>query len=119
MTDTNSTAASESAISTHTPGPWEADGSKGRGQITIRRAVDKCQPIADMWLNGDDPVANARLIAAAPHMLKVLKGVLRAYDMPGWMDHIASEMASVREAIELATGKSSRTDDHQHTAQRD
>lgn len=94
----------------HTPGPWIADGSKWRGQITVRRAGDIPSPIADMWLNGDDPAANARLIAAAPDMMEALHKVERALvdgalvPLPGYSDEIVC-LAVVRTAIAKAEGR--------------
>lgn len=55
----------------HTPGPWFYDDSlKGRLVINSERANVAVVPYLDQ-----EAVANARLIAAAPDMLAVLKSI--------------------------------------------
>lgn len=55
----------------HTKGPWKVTWDE-RGEI-VRTCDATGRPIASMWLNGDDPKANARLIAAAPDLLAALE----------------------------------------------
>lgn len=100
----------------HTRGPWKSNqncitSSDGRGV-----AILEPNPSADFWdydtppvNDGDEMMANAALISAAPELLAVCKLVLaRAYETTG-----AGEMAviksqildKIRAAIAKATGK--------------
>lgn len=55
-------------MSKHTPGPW------GKIYANVRDAAGRC--VADCGSRTDaDAQANARLIAAAPDMLKILKWI--------------------------------------------
>lgn len=58
---------------THTPGPWKVTVDE-RGQI-VRASDSSGRPIAFMWMNGDDMVANASLIAEAPTLLAIAQRV--------------------------------------------
>jgi hypothetical protein len=58
-------------MSKHTPGPWHVFEGRAPGSLEIfayKTAVAEC------WRRADAPteMANARLIAAAPELLKVL-----------------------------------------------
>lgn len=80
-----------------TTGPWTAD--MGRREVVIRGA--NSEPVASIWLNGDDDRANARLIAAGPEMLDALSAMLLEHDAGG------ITLATSREAravIAKATG---------------
>lgn len=79
----------------HTPGPWVA--TRDRYGVTVR-AVDR-KPIADIWQNGDNPDANASLIAAGPEMLAALKLI-------SGMDIYHEALAAVDAAIAKAEGRS-------------
>lgn len=59
----------------HTPGPWQIKSYDGELRILDSTPIGSSPPIADvnMFLNGE---ANARLIAAAPEMLEVIKGLV-------------------------------------------
>lgn len=59
---------------THTPGPWEAD-SNGKIWGDIENPVhDGDSPLlAEMWGNGAEQRANARLIAAATDLLSTAR----------------------------------------------
>ncbi len=70
----------------HTPGPWEYGGSVGsnRGYV-LAGLKTKGEPLGikrvavvaqDPILAGGDPVANGRLIAAAPELLKALQNLV-------------------------------------------
>ena len=55
-------------MSKHTPGPWHTAGEQG---VQIRSAKDQ---IAKVWtMRGNEWKANARLIAAAPELLELLR----------------------------------------------
>lgn len=64
-------------MSTHTPGPW----NRGYGNHVYRGAalapgqqlIAVCQPINGWQDQLDEGFANARLIAAAPELLEVMK----------------------------------------------
>lgn len=65
----------------HTPGPWQAYNRVGNRIFNQWRVYSDClnQPCAickmDESLTGDQEVANARLIAAAPDLLEACKGL--------------------------------------------
>lgn len=83
---------------THTIGPWHAEceegqvsgfihnaseNDDGRGICDIRasrRVKHDDKRRADSWVMTDEDVANARLIAAAPDLLRVLEFVLADLD---------------------------------------
>lgn len=54
-------------MSKHTPGPWEA---RGAGVFAVGRYIGAT---GDEDSDGDEQVANARLMAVAPEMLDALK----------------------------------------------
>ena len=60
----------------HTPGPWQQNGSHIYGPDANN--ANHHWPVCQMWYHGkpsDD--ANARLIAAAPDLLEALRDVLK------------------------------------------
>jgi hypothetical protein len=70
---------------THTPGPWyvngdciEADGPEGPRDITVAVATETRR--------GCDNGADARLIAAAPEMLELLRSARPIVEAAGHMD---------------------------------
>lgn len=78
-------------MSKHTPGPWEfIDATKVAGMKFSPKCVIKAgqKQIADFSWNDkspwfptkDESQANARLIAAAPDLLKALKDMLSEFD---------------------------------------
>ena len=54
-----------------TQGPWRAEASDYEGCLQIISA-DRKRPITEIWGDGDDDEANARLIAAAPELVEAL-----------------------------------------------
>ncbi len=64
----------------HTQGPWRveaknypiADTGDYDGCLQILSANAK-RPIVEIWEDGDEPEANARLMAAAPELLEALE----------------------------------------------
>lgn len=64
----------------HTPGPWRVDGSSEDPPIYIRADsvggfyIAECYPAAG---GDDDPTdANARLLAAAPRLLRAFESII-------------------------------------------
>lgn len=71
----------------HTPGPWWVDAGPGEG-VEVH---DGFGHTASVWGDEDTATANARLIAAAPEMLKQLRAVrddigALACDTNGWRE---------------------------------
>ena len=90
----------------HTPGPWiwgpDYDGlygagpdNAGRGLVPwrARRPVLSYQPYEGMWLAHPEAEANARLIAAAPEMLDMLKTLAAAGVWPEFSAKLANIIA--------------------------
>jgi len=104
----------------HTPGPWTLE--------TVETQIGTCHKIGPFPCNsgtrsethacvyadnirlsdyghskvGDELLANARLIAAAPQMLEALRELMGLAQREGW-DHVAVNMA--RAALAKAQGK--------------
>jgi len=87
----------------HTPGPWCASNGK-----LVRVSTGTRPPITICGVHrvGDrggaqqcDPLANARLIAAAPEMLEALEGIVRV------ADRATPEFDAARAAIAKAKGE--------------
>ncbi len=93
----------------HTPGPWTVGSYDDPLPDTITVMVDNGSgPRSICGIIGDRPVdlANARLIAAAPKMLRALRGVIAtAIDMPDGSNLSFSSYTwnLVREAFTEAT----------------
>jgi len=62
-------------VSNHTPGPWELRGMR---LVTDRHGVVIAEKIGS---NGGDSESNARLIASAPELLKMLERMVRAFNV--------------------------------------
>jgi len=94
----------------HTPGPWIACLNVPTAVIEghiIKANYDPKRPIASLWVGGGtkgkpEQVANARLIAAAPDMLKALKAVNTEYTLHG---SLTDSHRLVKRAIEKAEGE--------------
>lgn len=100
-------------MSAHTAGPWQvaSDGSLGTVEtesgVVIAQAMQVRPRAQDM--KHVERMANARLIAAAPDLLKALRGMLSAWNMVcdanGFeRDHIQQQKDAVA-AIAKATGE--------------
>jgi len=65
----------------HTPGPWIALNNKGNsGKILTKwHIASGAISIAVITEKGNDTIANAKLIAAAPEMLDFIMNVARCY----------------------------------------
>ena len=86
----------------HTPGPWRALESKS-SQHQVWKGDDH---IASAWgtdVPGDEQLANARLIAAAPELLDALKRIVSvaSVELTGRRDDVLEQ---ARAAIAKATG---------------
>ena len=96
-------------MSKHTPGPWHFRVDPiHQGQYFIRVQSYGFAPLATV--RGDkrstlkDSEANARLIAAAPDLLKALKAIVKSLadqDDEGLIEH-AQQMIDARAAIDRA-----------------
>lgn len=93
----------------HTPGPWTSLFSQEEGAYLIRT---KDHYIATTNCNTSDDEVNARLIAAAPELLKACECLLDRYvslinsgDCGNWNIEEESEVLMVRSAITKATGQ--------------
>lgn len=84
----------------HTPAPWKA--SQFGGSITGPDGKSICAISNNIKRDQAEKLANARLIAAAPELLKALKDLLDAQPS-GCVDHYAIE-AKARAAVAKATG---------------
>ncbi len=86
---------------THTPGPWRLGPIHTDGSFAIhaeKSSVVHCKPFSSSF---KDATANARLIAAAPEMLKVLQHCALALETAK-----APELLKIANAaIALATGE--------------
>ena len=75
---------------THTPGPWEVTG---KGNVV---RVSEPQYVLAMVAAWDEMQANARLIAAAPELLAVLKLLwLDARECGDWSDNYRARIESL------------------------
>lgn len=64
----------------HTPGPWKiANLSPSRGKITIRDASGNVPAVAQALDAQGSQDANARLIAAAPDLLEIVRELSQWY----------------------------------------
>lgn len=93
-------------MSKHTPGPWSVAETRHKYDTVIRGP--KGEPIALALIAGytkQEGAANARLIAAAPDLLRYLKEARRTLEM--WKDvaPAVSLCADIDAAIARATGE--------------
>jgi hypothetical protein len=59
-------------MSEHTRGPWIYE-RRENGAVVVREANGVGRPIAEIWHNGHDPVANGAIVAASPEMAEALR----------------------------------------------
>lgn len=90
----------------HTPGPWEAKWSKySEGEFIVQTKHASNRVIASFDDDGDgageQSIADARLIAAAPDLLAMLKVAQLWLDIDGRFD-----MQGINAAIAKAEGRS-------------
>lgn len=105
---------------TFTPGPWESGWGNGLTGPTTPAVTPFCggidwdyEPVRSgeetiavcpAQSRAGDYLANARLIAAAPDLLKALQGVIRHFGVTTFMQDVP-EFNAVRAAISRATGQ--------------
>jgi len=58
-------------VSKHTPGPWEWKKIDNRDAVTFEDGLER----HTVFVLGTNSAANARLIAAAPELLRILKEI--------------------------------------------
>lgn len=102
-----------SAMTQHTPGPWKVQrietahhGYAGWQTFAIRGPQNVClATVGNMDRYESERIpANARLIAAAPEMLKIARAVLAAYEREELRGLTVDEVNEARAAIRAATG---------------
>lgn len=96
----------------HTPGPWVIDAnpfevwiSKGPGHGLVCHCAPYCPPSPNSE-QGQEFVANARLIAAAPELLEALKGILEIGKRDTTNPKYDGYYETARAAIAKAEGRS-------------
>ena len=90
-------------MSKHTPGPWKAD----EGMIVVAGHCVATYHSRDAC--GEETEANARLIAAAPDLLAVVRMVVRSRDdADAAGDHYAELPTHVTDAARAAIEKATR-----------
>jgi hypothetical protein len=84
----------------HTPGPWRIQC----GEFVVADLDDGIETVADTFslVSNDRQQANARLIAAAPKLLKACKTLMGMFEDAGVTDTVGYDMA--RKAIAEAEG---------------
>lgn len=100
-------------MNAHTPGPWEFEEQPGDewwfgdgGQIVIRAAGGKTWDSFAVMSAEDNGRANARLIAAAPELLKALIACAEQLEMiTGKVHDERCAWIDARVAIAKATGE--------------
>lgn len=92
----------------HTPGPWGCDGTEVHAEhLVICTAYRSRTDDEGNWMSNEEVEANARLIAAAPELLRALRNLLPWGGDPkhrppqGW-----GMWAEAIEAIAKAEGRS-------------
>ncbi len=91
-------------MSAHTPGPWQIDNNNCHsGQVAVCHGDEEgyVEVWSENWSAGISQSANARLIAAAPDLLKALQGLLASVQR-GVCDGSGMEQDAARVAIAKA-----------------
>lgn len=89
--------------SAHTPGPWAWSGTPGHSELSAaggQKVIDYAA-YEGMWLAAYDDerdAANARLIAAAPDLLKALRGMVEWFAMERNVAPVAAAYAAIAKA---------------------
>lgn len=87
----------------HTPGPWELRPDDMGGLSSLIYPVGSASPVAAVtgyYSSKHQTLPNARLISAAPYLLRCLQELVAVYDA----DTAIYEIAEARSAIAIATG---------------
>ena len=91
----------------HTEGEWEALLSPANDSVPVKKGVTWCIGDGTMGLaivaaeTDQETEANAKLMAAAPDLLKALKTLIEEYDKNDKL--LGFDILAAREAIEKAT----------------
>lgn len=103
-----------SHIAKHTPSEWDVNeftDLEGDRHIVVVQKSNGC-PLAHMYECGSETRPNARLMAAAPELLRSLILMLRTHDKPAEslpqevVEQMWIVLAQARAAIAKATGNS-------------
>lgn len=90
-------------VNRHTPGPWQIN-SKDRSQVLDSHGSTRgCAPIAHCVGTESEARANAKLISAAPDMLKALKDFLEDYSSEDGLGPMKYYARVAQDAIAKAT----------------
>ena len=100
--------AIEARANAATPGPWSAvrGGLDGRGPYHV--SAGPFRTLATVNMHGDNPEADARLMAAAPDLLDALTAIM-SNQLSGNVDLDAERFRMARAAISKAKGNLSET----------
>ncbi len=102
----------------HTKGPWTVDDGFSDTRIQGIRKNKPCNIVTGMYDEENEPTlgeleANARLIASAPDLLEILKGIEIILSNEGWFNNFTYghkggkriAIDQIRKAIAKAEGK--------------
>lgn len=95
----------------HTPGPWTAGKYATRAQWSLRgdgdrRSLGLYDATKSSTLSPEESEANARLIAAAPDLLRVLQSLATFLSRPSAATSVREIMlGEVRSVVAKATGQ--------------
>ena len=90
-------------MSKHTPGPWEVDGWMGGVRVkSERHVIADCVVRTDTLDEAEEADANARLIAAAPVLLKTLRDIMDNCDCTTMLTGPCANCQRAEAAIEQA-----------------
>jgi hypothetical protein len=97
------TTTTQNQQAQHTPGPWEANGS--RVDVPPAYPVPLIIATCSITHDGGQDAANARLIAAAPELLEASKLATQSLSNNGtWLpDEYADAFRALNQAIAKAT----------------
>ena len=92
----------------HTPGPWmvvDDHPDKACYYIQDKNHLDEIATIYRYERNPCDTLADARLIAAAPDLLKALEGIAALLEQLGFVSDASLTVGAARAAIAKAKGE--------------
>jgi len=89
-------------MSAHTQGPWDAEDTTF-GFVVEDPSGKEIADISGAYHHRDEFTANARLVAAAPDLLRELRSMLEGHGC--WAEEICDSCDPARAAIAKATGE--------------
>lgn len=96
----------------HTPGPWtagqflsKAENAESPGGMTFLCRVDGIPILVARDTLCDDPMADAKLIAAAPDMRAALDAIHAELDGKEWSSDTANNIADIMRAAGYVIGE--------------